>query len=66
MENFIFCAVLGESSECSSSKKGLQVKKVTGNGLLNRSIDLFKNFSDYIFYKTLIVFFFLENKMCKF
>ena len=48
--------------KCSLS--ALRVKKVcsiTGNGLLNSFIEFFKNFSEYLFYTTLIVFYFLEK-----
>ena len=60
------------SFECSSSKKETLLEidsidcNITGNRLLNSFIEFLKNFSEYVFYITVIVFCFLGNKMCKF
>ena len=43
-----------------------KVSNITGNALLNRFVVIFKKFSEYIFYITLIVFYFLRDKMRKF
>ena len=43
-----------------------KVSNITGNGLLNSFVVIFKKFSEYIFYITLIVFYFLRDKMRKF
>ena len=70
-------SALGVPSECSSalwmplecSLSALWVNKVcniTGNGVINSFIKFLKNFSDYIFYITLIVFSFLGKKICEF
>ena len=51
------------------SFRALRVKKlcnIARNGLLNSFIEFLKTFSEYILYISLLVFFFLGNKICKF
>ena len=51
------------SFEGSSAKK---MCKITGNGHFNNFIEFIKDFSEYMFYITGIVFCLLGSKMCKF
>ena len=64
----ILCpSAVGVSLECPW--RALSVKKVctiTENVVINSFLEFLKNFSEYVFYITLIVFYFLGNKMCEF
>ena len=61
----VFCAQV--PLECPW--RALSVKKVctiTENVVINSFLEFLKNFSEYIFYITLILFYILGNKMCEF